>query len=417
MIQEIKRYNFEIELLTPAIVSGADPSIAYLPPNTIRGMLRYWTRALIGGVVGDNKRELKRVEERLWGSTEWGSRILVHLKEHQKNPTSNILDEIRDRPGRFTLNNSLKGIKLTPSHLHFSIDSIQYLLGNLAQNPRMGENPKRNQVFMPGSKWDLTLIFLPPITPKETEIVLWALWFACRLDGIGARKKKGFGSFYLRDKSSHENNVPFSAYIASSGRYEVALVEKISEAVETVGTIINTNRVGKITSYPSFGNDSLTIKVVPLKTSEWKVAIGKLGKAYFFARRTRLNEGNDGKTAEWSYIYPLLRTGRAGGGSNLVNNHLFGLPIPYQSPNVPSTGQLKPRNYSRRDSIVNLTIVRLNQKGKREFCLVMTYLGEEFLPRTNNEIVLDVNNRGFNFRPQGDVIRLMERINEELQQT
>ncbi len=66
--------HLEVELVSPAIIGGATPGhcdrpLALRPPE-LRGLFRFWTRAL-GGT------DFRRLEEELWGSTRMGQRVTV----------------------------------------------------------------------------------------------------------------------------------------------------------------------------------------------------------------------------------------------------------------------------------------------------------------------------------------------------
>ncbi len=69
-----------LETVTPLFLGGADPSGApELRPPSFRGALRYWLRAALGGVIGDNLEALKRAEAEVFGSTERASKIGVRV--------------------------------------------------------------------------------------------------------------------------------------------------------------------------------------------------------------------------------------------------------------------------------------------------------------------------------------------------
>jgi CRISPR-associated protein Cmr1 len=68
-----------LETVTPLFLGGAEQQ-AELRPASVRGALRYWLRAGLGGVLGDNQvSEIARLERKIFGSTDAGSPIVVRL--------------------------------------------------------------------------------------------------------------------------------------------------------------------------------------------------------------------------------------------------------------------------------------------------------------------------------------------------
>ncbi|MBX5459388.1 MAG: type III-B CRISPR module RAMP protein Cmr1, partial [Thermogemmatispora sp.] len=65
--------TFDIKVITPLFLAGANQAEVELRPPSLRGPLRYWYRALIGGIVGGNLAEVRRRETEVFGSAEYGS--------------------------------------------------------------------------------------------------------------------------------------------------------------------------------------------------------------------------------------------------------------------------------------------------------------------------------------------------------
>ncbi len=69
---------FTLRTVTPLFLAGADQSAAELRAPSFRGLMRYWHRALVGGLVGTDDAGLKKVSEAestLFGTTDKGSAI------------------------------------------------------------------------------------------------------------------------------------------------------------------------------------------------------------------------------------------------------------------------------------------------------------------------------------------------------
>lgn len=79
---EQRKLTVTLETVTPMFLAGADPQKPELRAPSFMGALRYWTRAALGGVLGDNNLEaLKKAEEEVWGSTN-GSGALTIAVSH-----------------------------------------------------------------------------------------------------------------------------------------------------------------------------------------------------------------------------------------------------------------------------------------------------------------------------------------------
>ena len=81
-MQEAK---IRLATVTPLMLGGADqrgPAELRSPP--FRGGMRYWFRAALGGVIGDDNLEgLHRLEGLVFGSPERGSPITVRIRPNQ----------------------------------------------------------------------------------------------------------------------------------------------------------------------------------------------------------------------------------------------------------------------------------------------------------------------------------------------
>jgi len=81
-----------LETVTPLFLAGADPRGApELRAASVRGALRFWLRALLGGVIGDapdRLDELRKAESAVFGSTDTGaSAVIVRVTgEEQAQP-------------------------------------------------------------------------------------------------------------------------------------------------------------------------------------------------------------------------------------------------------------------------------------------------------------------------------------------
>ena len=148
-----------LETVTPLFLGGADPrGEPELRAASIRGALRFWLRALLGGVIGDGKLdELRRAEAAVFGSTDTGASPVV--------------------------------VQITGNVQHASYRPLPH-------------NPRKTFTFRgikPGEIFSLELI---PRRPHESVspivVSTTALWLL--LGGVGKRSRRGFGTLQIRDR-------------------------------------------------------------------------------------------------------------------------------------------------------------------------------------------------------------------------
>src|SRR5260370_32893468 len=97
----MQEVTFDVQTITPLFLAGADQTTAELRAPSFRGEMRYWLRALVGGMVGTDRRGLDeggRAETEGFGATDRGSAIQIKISHPEIRPiafTANI-----SRPGR-----------------------------------------------------------------------------------------------------------------------------------------------------------------------------------------------------------------------------------------------------------------------------------------------------------------------------
>lgn len=155
-----------LETVTPLFLGGADPRKApELRPPSFRGALRFWWRALVGGVVGDDDgalEVLRKAESKLFGSTETGASLVV--------------------------------VRVSEVGGAVQVQEYRPLL----------HNPGKRFVFegiKPGQPITVTFAPRPPHTSLPPA-ALWTLLVFILLGGLGRRSRRGFGSLMLRSPRS-----------------------------------------------------------------------------------------------------------------------------------------------------------------------------------------------------------------------
>jgi CRISPR-associated protein Cmr1 len=164
---ERKTLTVTLETVTPLFLGGAElRGTPELRPPTIRGVLRYWLRAALGGVIGDdNLAGLHRLESAVFGSTDSGSPIYIRLRGSLRSSDEKILPH------------------------------------------KEGKSAGPRKAFIAGQSIDLILSQLRSNDETVWQVACSALNLALTFGGIGLRSRRGHGTLKIV-KSSNPVLVP-----------------------------------------------------------------------------------------------------------------------------------------------------------------------------------------------------------------
>lgn len=167
MGEEGRAFRFSAESITPLIISGADNNSYNLEkeglrPPSMRGALRWWFRAVMACIIDEADRweTLRNLESTVFGST--GQQSLFQIRAMVSAASSTKAYVRMNDPNDLVLPNG-KSIR----------------------------SPTRSSLRT-GSSFQLQFnLYDPRISP----IVLGSFWLLAMLSGVGARTRRGFGSF------------------------------------------------------------------------------------------------------------------------------------------------------------------------------------------------------------------------------
>lgn len=95
-MRDFQDLSIIMETVTPTWMMGAT-NIAELRPASTRGCLRFWYRALVGRLLGDDLPTLRAAESAVLGDTSQASRIVVRATGAPK--TGNAAVSAEEYPG------------------------------------------------------------------------------------------------------------------------------------------------------------------------------------------------------------------------------------------------------------------------------------------------------------------------------
>lgn len=175
--KDMETKEFEVEVVTPMFLGGADKNKAELRVPSIKGALRFWWRALYGS---DDLEDMKKREAEIFGSTE--KKASFDLQIHT---ITDCLPKLCDLPkGKEFLVQSRRG--------QFRLGILDYLafgLRDFKTGYTKEHIPEKN-------KFKVKFIMNNSTYKIEIENAFRMLVF---YGGIGAKNRNGFGSAYVHN--------------------------------------------------------------------------------------------------------------------------------------------------------------------------------------------------------------------------
>lgn len=100
----MKKYAFTCEVITPLVMFGIDGTTPELRPPSIKGVLRFWWRAMNGHLTsrdekdatGKKRLSLRSIESEIFGDTQKRSRVIIQVLE---SPTIEVRTSLLPHKG------------------------------------------------------------------------------------------------------------------------------------------------------------------------------------------------------------------------------------------------------------------------------------------------------------------------------
>jgi len=164
----LPRVTFDCEVLTPLFLAGADPNGSpEVRAPSIRGVMRWWYRALLGGRGITDLATLHKKEEAVFGSTERASPVRLRVLPYEV--------EGHERSNK-------------------SIDNLENQntgTGYLWYFVQAGDNDRC--YIAPGARFEVQLLAKPG-NQETLEEAAKAFWLLVHLGGLGTRSRRMAGA-------------------------------------------------------------------------------------------------------------------------------------------------------------------------------------------------------------------------------
>ena len=201
----MKKLTLTLETVTPMFLGGAENTELRAP--SFRGVMRYWLRAMLGCVIGDeNVDALKSMESSIFGDTQVGSEINIRIRE---------------------LPNKILSMSDTARLPHKS-----------------GRYAAWKKAILPGQPFQLIMT-----QRNSKETVIWeaacaSLSMSLLFGGIGNRSRRGFGT--LRIINSSDLSIEKSP--AENSQWESFISRVVTSAVTVSKELANYKQVSVLSS-------------------------------------------------------------------------------------------------------------------------------------------------------------------------
>jgi len=241
------RWEYEVEVITPLFLHGADPAKAELRPASFRGVLRFWWRASKGREM--SLAEMKRREAEIFGSTEKKSNVKIFVS--QRSPFQ-ITGKSLGRVNKFSITVNTKNTE--GRVISISMNPLDYLAFGCCSYDKDQKCNVYKEYIKPENKFLLVIEF----PERYQEDIKMALSCLHHFGGVGGRSRNGYGSLCFHPQGDTPNL--FSR-------------EELWQRLKS----------RSLSSYTAFSEK--TEKWDISSRSTWEEALSELGQRYYEARR------------------------------------------------------------------------------------------------------------------------------------
>jgi CRISPR-associated protein Cmr1 len=230
---------FNCKIITPLFMSGADSSKLEIRPPSIKGLIRFWWRAMHGEL---SLQELRKYEGKIFGSVDDNPRRSNILLKTKGQPNNN---DVENNPQRLSsnINTDYPGIK----YLLYSVLSI-----------------KKQPYIKPGFGFTLELCAKDKKVIEEAVHAFWCLTF---FGALGSRSRRGAGCIKATTGSPEYKNMFDTSHINNKNQLKIFIESGLKRLELTAGN----------TSYSTLKGSKIYI-LDPQKS--WQDAMEYIGSSF-----------------------------------------------------------------------------------------------------------------------------------------
>lgn len=340
-----------METVTPLFLGGSNPRDPRDEPElraaSFRGALRFWFRALLGGVLGDKPDDIFRYESQVFGSTEHASSVVLQLSHPYLSKVS-YSQISRDRKGR-----DRKGI----GYLFFGARGVG--------------SERERQAVADGLRFTCTIRQRNGVQDaKALQAAYAALWLLTHLGGLGMRSRKGGGNLQVVSTDWNEPSLPSLTVQAQTPKQlQETLQDGLHKLRKWAAETFNGSLSLSFQATPSFDilhPNYCRINIINHEFNNWAEALDTFGQV--------MQQFRNRRQPDYSNVKAVLQ-----GSDELesVQRAVFGLPIVFYFSSLKKRATLEGEKHNRRASPL---IVRVTKLANGKFVLVLIHFHSQFLP-------------------------------------
>lgn len=340
----LQALDLDLEIVTPLMSGGAARQAEVRPPS-FRGMMRYWLRALLGGIFGPSLPLVSAVEGGVFGHQ--GHASTVSLRVRQGAPAGALPPAGGALPGLgylyYTAYQAKRDAVLPGQRIQLRLQSRPFTIEPIAIDGADLDAETR---------WNLGLA---------------SFWLMTRLGGLGLRMRRGAGNLRLLAEPDGWPAALPPALVRAAAPADYAA--ELATDLARLRRAFDWDPTTTLRDKPSFSilhPAACQIYVLDQVYDSWETALDTLGRA-FMAFRSRQPE--DYAAVKGALTRPNWRISG-------VKRSVFGLPlmfyfsslykqlleqgVPQRDARSRASGQIVPRRDQSRASPLWVRVVRLN---------------------------------------------------------
>lgn len=311
------RVELELKTVTPAFIGGSDPATeAEWAVKSVRGHLRWWFRAVMGGERQGDADAVRELEDELFGSTSHKSPLKILAPPVRESTVGDLaeghpLDETQLANAWGATDPAVRArLRLSRG----ATNPIAYLgYGPIAWNRDQRKVIYERARIRSGRSMRLLLQWRDRL-PSE-DALQKALWCWLHLGGIGGRSRRGFGSLECVAIRTGNSESTFLNPVQTIAQFE-------EYAKSLLATACGASAVAQ---WSHFTKDTrIYVSTAPYQT--WDAALSAAG-AWLIAFRRRYGLTSDERTSVRNRDYVWLKGSPPPAG--VPDRAGFGLPLPF----------------------------------------------------------------------------------------
>jgi len=379
------KITVKLETVTPLFLGGAEPrGEPELRPPAFRGAMRYWLRAALGGVYGDDLAKIRTIESTVFGSpdeTGGASAIILRLGEKRKLPSKSFSQIVSRRkvPKR---EGGMKTVTDKPGTAYLFFAARETIPEPVERRALEGE-------------FDLILSSRYILQNKNAWKQAYAsLWLLTHFGGLGTRIHRGAGAIQVKQAEGDSDllgKLPLN--IQSSTPEELAreLQNGLHSCFEMLGYNGKFPAIASPSKFDILHPQACRIWVIdkPFPPNEeskekgWQIALEEIGG--------HLQKFRNRREKDYSTVKNAVRNKTQ--LANPVERVAFGLPLPFFFNSLGKKGATitailedpktsKHIEYERRASPLWIRPIQL---ANGECAIVLLWFQSEFLPNDKSK--------------------------------